>query len=185
MTLHYTLDRESLTALHEAGFRYSRPHRQSREWLRWTLILFAIAFWFLRVANDGLGARDLPAVTALCLLLLLIALNLRRTLDLACRIKLRMPEFGKNYGPATLTLDDGGLHATTPAGSRHHRWNMITHAELTRDHLFIFPWPSVDGFAIRVAEIGPEAAELARDYVLEHRDPYERRLLHAAVHARA
>ena len=165
MTLRFHMDREDALAFNQAYFTASPTYRRAQTRSRFLLPGIMVFLWIL--STSGAGFRWSGTVIYLGIglgWLLLFPVYYKRVLNKHWRAGIDEGSYGKNFGDYEVTLTEGGLESSSPAGKGSYHWSYVDRASLTDSHLFIFLSGPL-GYPIPIRDIGQEAATAACEYI--------------------
>lgn len=171
MTLQFELRREDVIAFSHAYHAGSPTYQKVRSRTRWALPLLMMAIGVVQSLESGFETSRVVFYGVFSAAwFVLYPKRFDRNARKYAEKALAEPGYSKTLGPCTLTLNDEGLHSTSPMGSSSFNWDAVSHATLTDAYLYIFLSGPI-GYPIQTADIGRDVAEQVLAYVNQHKQP--------------
>jgi hypothetical protein len=165
MTLHFTTTTADLQAFTECYCRDSKSYQAARRTSRWLLPLIFLAMAGYYAWRDGFSLGGTVFFGGLALAWWLWY---PRRFDASARRSFQKqfaePSYAKGLGPNELQLLDEHLYSHSPLGVATYPWSSVDRVVLQDDYLFIF-LAAANGFPLRIAEIGTDAAQRAHEFI--------------------
>lgn len=170
MTLQFELRRDDVIAFSQAYHAGSPTYQKVRSRSRWALPLLMGVIGVIQSLESGFEmSRTLFYAAASIAWFVLYPKRFDTNARKYAEKALAEPGYSRTLGPCTLTLNDEGLHSTSPMGSSSFNWDAVSHATLTADYLYIFLSGPI-GYPIQIADIGRDVAEQVLAFVNQHKE---------------
>jgi len=165
MTLNFTFNENDGVALTEKYLRDSKSHQRIRARVRWSLPVILIAMACYRAWRDGFSWVAM-LIYGGCSVAWWFLYPRRFDARVRAQAKNQMGEssYAKSFGGYKVVLIEEHLRSTSPIGSSTYLWSGVDRVETDSEYLYIF-LAGPAGYAMRLSEIGHDAARSAHDFV--------------------
>jgi hypothetical protein len=159
------MSQDDVLAFTERFLRDSKSHQRQRTQVRWLLPLLIIAHSVYRIWKDDYSWPLLVFYGGFSFLWwLLFPLWFDARIRAHAKKQMEETSYSRMLGSCEIRLLDEHIESTSPAGSSTLMWASVDRVDLDSEYLWIF-LSGPQGYPIRVAEIGQEAARAAHDFV--------------------